>query len=275
MGQNPLQKYFRQPKLFVQLPSAGVYYAADLIQGDISKLAVFGMTGMDEILIRTPDALLTGESTVRIIQSCCPSIQDPWQLCNLDIEPLLTAIRIATFGERMTLSRKCSACGSEHDYEVDLTRAIDYFKTLRYDNRIVTKELVITLKPMIYKDSNSYGLKNFQLQQQIKQLMSVEDPEQRQKFLSNLYVEIADLQKQIFSSSIESVETNDCKVSEFAYIKEWLENCDKQIYDLINEKINENNDRWSMPPVPIKCSDCGHEQQMSLNMDYADFFGLA
>lgn len=275
MGQNPLQKYFRQPKLFIQLPSLGVYYASDLIQGDVNRLPVFGMTGMDEILAKTPDALLTGEATVRIIQSCCPSIQDAWQLCNIDVEPLLTAIRIATFGEKMTLSRKCEKCGADHSYDVDLTRSIDHFKTIRYDTRVVTKDLNITLKPISYKDSNSFGLKNFQLQQKFKQLIAIENTEERQTVMTSLYDDIADLQRQIYSSCIDSVETTDVKVTEFVFIREWLANCDKEIFDLISEKINQNNERWALPPTNVKCTECGHEQSVSLTMDHSDFFGLA
>ncbi len=275
MGQNPLQKYFRQPKIFIQLPSLGLYYPPGLVQGDVNRLPIYGMTGMDEILVKTPDALLTGESTVRIIQSCCPGIQDAWQVCNIDIEPLLTAIRIATFGEKMSLSRKCGNCGAEHTYDVDLTKSLDYFKTIKYENKVVTKELSITLKPLVYKDSNQFGIKNFEIQQRFKQMIAIENPEERQAVLSNLYNEIANLQKQIYSLSIESVETADVKVEEHAYIKEWIENCDKEIFDLIGDKIGENNERWAMPSNKVKCSECEHEQLVNMTMDHSDFFGLA
>jgi len=65
MSQNPLQKYFRQPKLSVSLPSKGRFAPPDVITGDPNNLSVFAMTGMDEIVLKTPDSLFTGESSKR------------------------------------------------------------------------------------------------------------------------------------------------------------------------------------------------------------------
>jgi hypothetical protein len=72
MNQNPLQQYFRQPKIFINLPSQGIYSKEGSIQGEVNNMPVYGMTGMDEIIVKTPDALLSGESTVKVVQSCCP-----------------------------------------------------------------------------------------------------------------------------------------------------------------------------------------------------------
>ena len=94
MSNNPLKQYFRQPKIFIGLPSKGVYNKENTLDGDISNMPVYGMTGMDEILMKTPDALISGESTVRIIESCCPFIKDAWELSSLDTDLVLTSIRI-------------------------------------------------------------------------------------------------------------------------------------------------------------------------------------
>ena len=101
MSGNPLQQYFRQPKIYIKLPTSGIYSPPGTVQGDINNLPVYGMSGMDEIIMKTPDALLTGESVVKIIQSCCPSITNAWALSSLDTEMILTAIRIATYGNKI------------------------------------------------------------------------------------------------------------------------------------------------------------------------------
>ena len=49
-----LQKYKRQPKLFIDLPSQGKWYNDTIIQdGKVESMPVFGMTAMDEILLKT------------------------------------------------------------------------------------------------------------------------------------------------------------------------------------------------------------------------------
>jgi hypothetical protein len=35
------------------------------------------MTAKDELMFKTPDALLNGQSTVEVVKSCIPAIQDP------------------------------------------------------------------------------------------------------------------------------------------------------------------------------------------------------
>jgi len=59
MATNPLQQYFRQPKIYIKLPSGGVFNKLGSLQGDVTNMPVYGMTGMDEIIMKTPDALMS------------------------------------------------------------------------------------------------------------------------------------------------------------------------------------------------------------------------
>ncbi len=275
MSNNPLQKYFRQPKIFIQLPSMGVYYDHGMVDGDIQRIPVYGMTGMDEILAKTPDALLTGESTVRIIASCCPAITDPWSLSSLDLEVVLVAIRIATYGESITISKKCDSCNTENDYDINLSQVIDYFKTVKYDFNIKYKDLTIVLRPLTYKQSTDFAIKNFQLQQKFKQVSVVEDPSTQQGLLSGLYAEISSLQKEIYTFGIDCIENTDNKVTDKTFIKEFLDNCDKEVFDSIREKFNGNNKKSSMQPVTVVCSNCNTSQEVTVSLDQSDFFEKA
>ena len=73
---NPLKKYYRQPKQYIKLPSGYKYYPADSIEvSESGEIAVYPMTAKDELLFKTPDALLNGEATVSVIQSCVPAIK--------------------------------------------------------------------------------------------------------------------------------------------------------------------------------------------------------
>jgi len=275
MSNNPLQKYFRQPKIFIQLPSMGVYYDHGMVDGDIQRIPVYGMTGMDEILAKTPDALLNGESTVRIISSCCPAISDPWSLSSIDLEVVLSAIRIATYGEKVTVSKKCENCDTENDYDISLSNVIDYFKTVKYDFTIKYSDLNIVLRPLTYRQNTDFSIKNFQLQQKFKQLSDIDDPEKQQDLLSLLYKEVGLLQKEVYAVGIDCIENSDNKVTEKAFIQEFLDNCDKEIFDLIRNRINENNQKSSMQPVTVVCSNCNHNQEITVSLDQADFFGRA
>jgi len=61
-----LEKYKRQPKIYIDLPSKGVFYSDDVLDnGQFVSLPVFGMSAMDEIIFKTPDALFSGEATAQ------------------------------------------------------------------------------------------------------------------------------------------------------------------------------------------------------------------
>jgi len=193
MAVNPLQKYFRQPKIYIKFPSGGIFNKPGTIQGDVTNTPVYGMTGMDEIIVKTPDALLSGESTAQVLTSCCPAIKDPWELCILDLVILLAAIRIATYGNSMTVGHKCNNCGSENDYDIDLNKVVEFYMACQYDGKIVTDDLTINLRPLTYKQSTEFNLKNFRLQQRLAQAEVMDNTPERQEVVNSLFKELADI----------------------------------------------------------------------------------
>jgi hypothetical protein len=275
MANNPLQKFFRQPKIFIKLPSKGKYYSPGVITGDTDKLPVFGMTGMDEILIKTPDALITGESTVKVVESCCPWINDAWELSNLDLELILAAIRIATYGNAITMSSVCEHCETENEYNLELTKIIDYYNHISFDSNAVLKDIVIKLKPLCYKEVTHFSQKNFELRQQLDTAAQLPDVEERSKTLATLYEAYGNLQIEVYSANIEAVEVGATIVNERAFINEWLANTEKSIFDQLKSHIDKNTKLWETPPQVAHCDSCGKENILNIALDHSAFFATA
>jgi len=275
MANNPLQQYFRQPKIFVSLPSQGIYYTPGTINGDPTRLPVFGMTGMDEILFKTPDALLSGESTAKVINSCCPAITDPWQVSTVDLDLLLSAIRIATFGNELAIGHKCSKCGTEHDYNIDLTRFIEHYSTCEFDNRVVLDDLAVIIKPLNYKQNTDFSLRNFAIQQKLYQINQLSDTAEQQQASSKLFEELTELRNDIFTAQIESIDTGKTVVTQREFIEEWVNNVDLDIVDRVRDHIEKNQKEWIPPAQTVKCDACGHEDRVLIELDQSNFFGKA
>jgi len=275
MATNPLKKYFRQPKVFIGLPSKGIYNQPGSLNGDPTNIPVFGMTGMDEILIKTPDALLNGEATVKVIESCCPIIQDAWDLCLLDLDMILTAIRIATQGNTMQVSHACTNCGAINDYDVELGTVIEHYSKCEYDGKIVLKDLSVKIQPLTYKQWTEFQVKNFQLQRQLKQIMEITDPAQQTVLVSEMYTKITSIQKEAIFLQIASVDTGSQLVEEREFISEWLDNCDKTIFDAVKAIVEKNRIAWEIPKISAKCDSCETENNVSITLDQASFFATA
>lgn len=275
MAINPLKKYFRQPKVYIGLPSKGIYNQPGSLNGDPTNIPVFGMTGMDEILIKTPDALLNGEATVKVIESCCPIIQDAWDLCLLDLDVILTAIRIATQGNTMQVSHACTNCGAINDYDVELGTIIEHYSKCEYDSKIVLKDLSVKIQPLTYKQWTEFQVKNFQLQRQLKQIMEITDPAQQTVLVSEMYTKITSIQKEAIFLQIASVDTGNQIVEEREFIGEWLDNCDKTIFDAVKAIVEKNRIAWEIPKISAKCDSCGTENNVGITLDQASFFATA
>jgi len=275
MANNPLQQFFRQPKIYIGLPSQGIYNAPGEIEGDISHMPVYGMTGMDEILLRTPDALFSGDSTVKVLQSCVPSIKDAWKLCVLDVDLVLASVRIATYGSDLTISRLCEECQAENEYTFNLSKLIEHYQSCSYDNTVVVGDLTIITRPLNYKQSTEFSLKNFQIQQQLVQIASIEDEEEKRKATTEAFNQLAQLRNEIFTATIESVDTGSSIVTERAFITEWINNADRATMEALRDHGEKNQQAWTPPKQEGECQECGHKNLVTVSLDQSSFFGKA
>lgn len=269
---NPLQKFFRQPKVYIPLPSKGLYYEPGALIGDYNNVPVFAMSGMDEIIMKTPDALFTGEATAKVIESCCPYIKNAKTMPSIDIDALLIAIRIATFGDKMSVSQKCQHCGEENDYEIELSKLLDYFNSLKFVNAITVSEgLTIRIRPLQYEEMSYFSIENFKLQKTLFQTADLTD-DNRQQQVDQIYKNLSELQLQLFLTAIESVQIEGIIVTEKAHIEEWLRNTERETYKLIKNKLEENKEAWGIPTQPVLCSSCNSENSITISLDQANFF---
>jgi hypothetical protein len=272
MSPNPLQKYFRQPKLYVSLPSKGLYTAPDVVEGDPTQIPVYSMTGMDEILLKTPDALFNGESTVKVIQSCCATITNGWKINAVDLDHLLIAIRIATYGNMMTIEHTCGNCSTENEYEIDLGLLNDHFNHVEFHNTVDLGDVKVKIRPLTYKEMTEFNLENYTLQKMLIQSAQNFDNPENQKTVNDLYTKIAELQTEVFIKSIDSVEIPDAVVNQQAYIKEWITNSESELFEKIKDCIEDNRKNWKLPAVKSQCSNCGTAADLEITMDQASFF---
>ena len=272
MNSNPLEQYFRQPKIYITLPSLGMYSPPGTFTGSVENMPIYGMTGMDEIIIKTPDALMSGESSIKVIESCCPSIKNARNISALDVNVIFAAIRIATYGNKMKVGHTCFKCNSQNDYELDLMTVIEFYSNKKYNNKVVVGDLVIKLHPISYQQSLEFNIRNFQAQQKLIQTEKLESVDEKQKYLQELWTEFAEIQHKIYKMSVESIETPTTTVEERGYIEEWLANCDTTFVDKIKGHLFELKKEWELPDYPVECNSCGEKAELKIDLDYSNFF---
>jgi|TARA_R110000868_G_scaffold409830_3_gene696193 hypothetical protein len=274
MANNPLTQYFRQPAIYVKLPSDGKYYhESALNMPENRELPVYPMTAIDEITYRTPDALFNGNAVTNVIKSCIPSIQDPWAIPAIDVDTILVAIRIASYGHTMEISTTCPHCQNEGDYGLDLRSVLERMKEPDYSAPIIDGDLTIFFKPMTYKDLNSNNQKQFEEQKMLQSLPGAEmADEQRMSALSAALMKITEITIHALSQSVAAVKTPDALVSEPEFIEDMLKNCDRRLFAKIRDQIISLKATSEIQPMTLKCSACEKEYQQAVTLDMTSFF---
>ena len=274
---NPLRQFFRQPSIYLKLPSNGQFYPDGTLDMPANReLPVFPMTAVDEITYRTPDALFNGSATVDVIQSCVPNIKNAWVVPGIDVDSILIAIRIASYGHSMEIGTKCPKCSHDAEFGLDLRTVLDqmnppdYSKTLRYG------DLEIFFKPMSYKNLTDNSAKQFEEQKLLQNIDAAEiNPEEKLKILAQGMKKLTELTVGAMSQSISAVKTPEALVTEPEYIAEMLANCDRKMFTQIRDHVINMKEDAEIKPLRIACSECKHEYSQPFTLDMTSFFDSA
>jgi hypothetical protein len=114
---NPLSVYFRQPGIHIKLPSNGNYTSDGSITLTTSgEVAILPMTAADEIILNNPDSLLNGVAIERIIESCCPQIKNVKELPITDVDVIILAAKLVSYGDGLDLATKCDKCDTIKEF---------------------------------------------------------------------------------------------------------------------------------------------------------------
>lgn len=273
---NPLAKHFRQPSIYLRLPSGGKFYPSGSLElSATGDFPVYPMTIKDEISFKTPDALMNGQGMADVIVSCCPNIKNPWVIPVIDLDPILIAIRIASYGPGMDITSDCPKCKATNENTVDLRTVLDSAPKFNNDKHsIVINELTFEFKPQTYKELNSTQHVTFE-QQKIIGLLAASDlsDEEKQARFKESFDKLTAMNINTLVICIESILTEDeIKVTDPELIKDFLSNTDRKSYETIKNHIEEYIASNAMDPIDIKCSDCDHVYKTKLEFNQSNFF---
>jgi len=279
---NPLASFMRQPKIYIRLPSGGEYWPEGSIDiPETGELPVYSMTAKDELMLKVPDALMNGQAIVDVIQHCIPAVKNAWMTPNIDLDVLLIAIRLATYGEMMTTPVKFGD-DLELEYQMDLRILMDQLMNQITWNPIVSvnENLTVFVRPLNYRQLSSAALKTFETQ---KLMQVVNDDKISENDKINLFKEsfkkLSDATLGTISDSISKIDSSEGSTDNPAFIKEFVDNIDKEIFNVIQkhlEMLKENN---TIKPMTVAVTDemrekgvTGDSVDIPITFDPSTFF---
>ena len=279
---NPLKKFFRQPKLYIKLPSSGNYYPPGALERtENGEYPIYAMTAKDEMAMKTPDALLNGQSTVDLIQSCVPNIKNGWAVPSIDVDALLIAIRIATYGENIDVDVKIPNTDIIKTYTTDLRLALERLLNAAFDPVVeINDEMTIHIRPLTYMEFTQSAIKTME-EQRIFNIVNDETigDEQKLVMFNKSFKKLTDITVGMVSQCIAKISTPDGDVTDPAYIAEFIENADKMFFKAVMKHLEVQRDKFQMAPFKIITTEEERQEgapaefEAPLTLDVSTFFG--
>jgi len=280
---NPLEKYYRQPAIYIRLPSKGKYYTKEVYTPtETGEIPVLPMTAKDELAFKTPDAMINGQATVDVIKSCVPNLKDPWKMVNYDTDVVLLAIRIATYGENMDISFRVPVVNDEQSHTLILPELLEQLGRIEIEDETTTsKGFKVQIQPLDYKTLTKIQIARFEQQKMYGTIDSSSmTEEEKQSAFGKSFATLNMVNFSLLVDSIKSITTpgGDTVVNR-AQIIEFCNKTDSKTINEIQDKLSELRLQAQMAPLKIKSTEEQIKKgapasfEVPVTFDNSNFFG--
>jgi len=259
--QNPLASFMRQPKIYIRFPSEGQYWPEGSLEiSETGEYPVYSMTAKDELMLKIPDAVMTGQAVVDVLQHCIPNIKNAWMTPSIDLDYLLIAVRMATYGEKMDTPVNFGEGDDELtlNYDVDLRLVMDaYQQQVTWDPVVpITEDLTVFVRPLNYKVVSENALKAFETQK-IMQIVNDENATDENKLeaFNKSFNKLTEVTIGIVRSSIFKVDSSEGSTDDPFFIQEFVDNVDKEIFTVVQKHLEALKEINTLKPLTIQVTE--------------------
>lgn len=273
---NDLSKYYRVPGLSVPLPTKGAYLPKGTFKlSEDGEVNVFPMRMADEMMLKNPDALMSGSAVQSLFESCVPDITTPALISSPDVDVLLLAIRVATYGRTMELETTCPNCEKDLAFDCNLPDMLVSAKNCEFENMArLSDELTVLVRPFNVQDIAYMSRKIFEEERRLQQIELSDDltEDQRQMQRNQLFKRMASLQANMLSKTIMEITTPEGTITDTEKASEFLANVPAPWVKKIDEMQKRVSEGGMDKTIPVTCTHCEHQWKTAIDFDPTSFF---
>jgi len=258
MDVNPLLERVEMPGSTFQMPSRGLFYNNGELHDsvELGEVHVHPMSAYDEILMRTPDALFSGEAVNKVFQRCIPEVIKPKDLLAKDVDFLLVCLRQVTYGETMEISYKHDCEGAKsNSYVMNITDSLQ--NTKKIDPTTVGSTYTVKLD-----NGQIVKLHPSKFQDVIKMYQEAKPGDDRTP------EEELEMTVFIIKSVIFSVDG----ITDENKIKEWIKKIPSSWLKHLSKTIEDASDFGPSFTFHAKCKDCDADIEIESPINPISFF---
>ncbi len=279
---NPLAKHLRQPKIYIKFPSEGKYWAnGSLETTETGEYPVYAMTAKDEITFKTPDALLNGQATVDVIQSCIPNIKDGWSIPSIDMDAILIAIRMASFGDTIDMTVNVPNTSIQKEFKFNLQQLYDQYISTVFDDVFKIDGFTVQIQPVTYRTMTQQSIKAFE-EQRVFSIINddnIDDATKVAKFQES-FRKLTEININTIIESVVAIQPDgEDPVTNKKHLTEFLQGAEARVYNQIKDHIEAQKDKFTQKPVQVASEDEEVEAgapkvyDVPIQFDQSNFFG--
>lgn len=258
MEKNPLLSFARQPKIYIKLPSNGEFWPENSLKKSINgEYAVYSMTARDELILKTPDSLLNGQAVVDVIENCIPNIKNAWHTPSIDLEAILIAIRLATYGDQFDIELNLGL-EEPFSYTIDLRMLLDrIYQTTNWQCQIsINEHMTCYIRPLCYKEITESSIEIFETQRIINSLSNntLSDAQKISVFRES-FLKLNEINVQLVNNVVYKIDSIHGTTDNLDHIKEFLNDCDREIFNKIKTHLDRMKEHNTLKPITVTTND--------------------
>jgi len=252
---NPLLERVKLPGETYTLPSQGLFYTHGELDESVNngEVLIYPMNTMDELTLKTPDKLFSGEAITDVFRRCVPQIKQPMQLLAKDVDFIMVCLRKLTYGEFIDIKYQHNCTDSkEHPYSISVDPFIN--QTKRIDPTTITTNYTLKLD-----NGQTLKLAPPRIDVVLKIYQSTND-EDEAKMSEGLFDTITGM--------VESVDD----ITDEKMIREWVQTIPAGWVHQISDKVEDLSDWGPEFASTVKCTDCGNNMTVTTPINPLAFF---
>jgi hypothetical protein len=275
---NPLKKFYRGVNTYIKIPSMGNFYEPGVIElNDELELGIMPMTAQDELTLKNPDALLSGQAVVDVIKSCVPGAKNPRKLLACDVDAIMIGIRSASYGEEATITSKCPACKAENTFGLNLSMLLTTAERLDDHYEIVLENgVTVFMAPgtfeMIVRNQRT-AFENSKLEKAIASPDLSDD--EKMRIISVAFEKLTKLNFELIINNVTKIVFTDengvTEVTNRKHIEDFIRNVTSADVNKIEKRMLEINKMGIVQTLDAVCKTCNHTWKAAIEFNPVNF----
>ncbi len=254
----------------IGLPSKGLLYPTGVLDENVinGEVYVYPMSSYDELIMKTPDKLFSGQAITDVLSRCIPQVLQPWNLFVKDIEMLLVIMRKLTYGSQynVTYTHDCKKA-KNHEYNINLDQLLQ--NVIKLDPTTIHDLSTITTPNGQILKFTPVTFKSFTELQQIGSLINIDNIKSANTMSSSDTDEMINFYYHHIVSTIHSIDG----ITDKDIIIQWCKQAPSTwIKNIIQPQSNKLSNWGISDQTSIKCLDCGSSVDISLPLNPMIFF---